>query len=332
MANEKDNSGELLETLQKMTSYIAVAGFEHLSGFADWYRQQVDAIPGVNSRFDKMGNLLALKGADPKLAIFVHMDTVGYMISSFAGEDINLGVIGGPAAKTGTRMVAVAQDGTQYDGFLIAQQGENRNDHRASLDIGLPDPEQALEIGDIVGYKPNFAVNRHEDVIRIVSSSLDNKIGCLVGLEVLKQADNIALAATVREEGGGPSAAVAAAALQPDLAIVVDITYDENLLEPYHIRMGDGVVVTLKDAMLPDIPAARRMIALARELNIPVQPEVVDGGSSDGAQIYKVGAGVPWFFVGIPIRYSHHPTEIAALEDIEAAISLIIEFARRFIN
>jgi endoglucanase len=40
-------------------------------------------------------------------------------------------------------------------------------------------------------------------------------------------------------------------------------------------------------------------------------------------------AGIPAGLVSIPTRYLHTPTEVVALEDVEATIRLIAAFARR---
>ena len=50
---------------------------------------------------------------------------------------------------------------------------------------------------------------------------------------------------------------------------------------------------------------------------------------TDADDIHSARAGVPTGVISIPLRYMHSPTELAALEDLEAVIALVVAFARR---
>ena len=42
--------------------------------------------------------------------------------------------------------------------------------------------------------------------------------------------------------------------------------------------------------------------------------------------MHLTGIGVPFALVSIPLRYMHHPDEVASLQDIEDCINLLAEF------
>ena len=51
--------------------------------------------------------------------------------------------------------------------------------------------------------------------------------------------------------------------------------------------------------------------------------------STDADEIHLSRAGVPTGLISVPTRYIHSPGEIATLDDVEAAIRLVVAFARR---
>jgi len=89
----------------------------------------------------------------------------------------------------------------------------------------------------------------------------------------------IVLGATAAEEMGGFGAAVLARHVQPDLAIVLDATYEAPA---QGVRLGGGPVLTLSDASVLLAPARRDRVAAAlAAAGVPLQTEVYNYSGTD---------------------------------------------------
>ena len=70
-----------------------------------------------------------------------------------------------------------------------------------------------------------------------------------------------------------------------------------------------------------------RVIALAKESNIPVQYGVT-GGGNDGAVFTRYGSvDIP---LGWPLRYSHSPAEVIDTKDLDALGQIVEVLARKW--
>jgi endoglucanase len=65
-------------------------------------------------------------------------------------------------------------------------------------------------------------------------------------------------------------------------------------------------------------------VKLAEEKQIPYQMEVLTRGGTDSGAIHLSRAGTPSGVVSIPTRYVHSPSEMVDLDDIEAAVQLVV--------
>ena len=121
--------------------------------------------------------------------------------------------------------------------------------------------------------------------------------------------------------------------LQPDLAVVVDVT---------HATDAPGVDAgELGDHGLGSGPAVTRGAIVSRPLNdllsaaaeaegIETTVEVSGGAThTDADSIHLSRRGVPTAVVSIPLRYMHSPVELVELEDVENVIRLITAMALR---
>jgi endoglucanase len=133
----------------------------------------------------------------------------------------------------------------------------------------------------------------------------------------------------VQEEIGYQGASTAAFALQPDLALAVDVTLGrdantrDNAFRTY--PLGSGPALGLGPNIHPGLYAAVR--AAAERAEIPFTVEVMWGHSGTDAYAMQVArAGIPTAVVSIPLRNMHTPVEIVALSDITRTGRLLAEF------
>jgi endoglucanase len=177
---------------------------------------------------------------------------------------------------------------------------------------------------------------------RLVSRSIDNRIGAFVVLEAVRMlagggrpAAAVCAVATTREEiaatgGGARSSAVA---LEPDVAIVVDVTHATDYPGVDKRRHGDyrlaGGPVLSRGASVSDIVFELLATTAATE-GIPYSIEAASRDThTDAEAIFNAHRGVATALVSVPNRYMHSPNEMVALEDLDRAARLLAAFTRR---
>jgi endoglucanase len=209
------------------------------------------------------------------------------------------------------------------------------------LDIGATSKEEAaalVRVGDagVLGSSIQELPNS-----RIVSRSLDNRIGAFVVLEALKRlaADRpeacVTAVATSQEEiaysGGG--ARTAATGLEADVAIVVDVTHATDhpgVEKKQHgdVKLGGGPVLSRGSAVSPIVAELLADTAEAEGIPYSLQaaPRVT---GTDADAIFTAHRGVATGLVSVPNRYMHSPNEMVVLDDLERAADLLAAFVKR---
>ena len=189
-----------------------------------------------------------------------------------------------------------------------------------------------MQIGDFAV----FDAPRFEQNGVLCGPYLDNRIGCvtlLLAMERLAQQEienDLYFAFTAQEEVGLRGAGAAAFAVEPDIAVAVDVTDTGDLPErktPMAVDMGRGPAVKVMDRSVictPEVCAALERAAAA--CGIDVQREILQFGGTDTAALQKTRAGVQAGAVSIPTRYIHSPSEMCAVSDVEAAARLLEKF------
>jgi putative aminopeptidase FrvX len=210
------------------------------------------------------------------------------------------------------------------------------------IDIGAASKAEALErvrVGDAAVL--DAGVQEFPNG-RIVSRSIDNRIGAYVVAEALRllaaerpKHAGVFAVATTREEiawtGGG--ARTSAVGIDPQVALVVDVTHAtdwpgaEKKRAGEH-KLGGGPVLARGSAVSPVV--FEMLVACADQEKIPysIQAAPHDTGT-DADAIYNALRGIPTGLVSVPNRYMHSPNEMVAREDLERAARLLAAFARR---
>lgn len=210
------------------------------------------------------------------------------------------------------------------------------------IDIGIRGRDKVLERGVRVGDSGVIDARLVElgDGL-IASRSIDNRIGAFVVLEALrllskkKPKATVIATATVQEEIGfytGGGAAAGAFNLDPQIAIVVDVTFASDApgidkKETGDHKMGGGPVLTRGSAASGLV--FERLAETAEKEKIPytiiAAPRFT---STDADSISFARAGIATGLVNVPNRYMHSPNEMVHLDDLENAASLIAAFCR----
>lgn len=148
-----------------------------------------------------------------------------------------------------------------------------------------------------------------------------------------RPAATLHLVGSVQEEFNLRGAMLAAAALQPDIAIALDVMVagdTPDLKDRSDLRLGGGPALgtysfhgrgTL-NGTIPHPALARLARDTAAREGIPLQRSAALGCLTDSAYVQLVGTGVPSLDLGFAARYTHSPVETCQLSDLEQLVQL----------
>jgi putative aminopeptidase FrvX len=336
--------------LKKLLDAPGPSGFETLAarvwrGYAESFADKVTA--------DVAGNSLAEvnPNGSPTILLDGHIDEIG-VIAQYIDDDgfIYIAPIGGWDAQVlvgqRIRFLTVAGDVIGVVGrrpiHLIKTEDREKGVKFSDLwvDIGArnrAEAESRVAVGD-----PGVIDSRAHDFPgnRIVSRSIDDRIGAFAVLEALRRyaekpgGARVVAAATTQEEiawtGGG--ALVAANAVRPRMAVVVDVTTatdhpDVEKKEVGDHKLGSGPVLSRGALLSPVVYELLR--GAARAKNIPFTVHAVGRDTSTNADaIHIAQEGVATALVSIPNRYMHSPNEMVSLDDVDHTAELVAEVCR----
>jgi putative aminopeptidase FrvX len=303
---------------------------------------------------DRMGNSIARvngSGDHPLLAVVGHVDEIALLVSHVTDKGF-LHVVGSggwdPQVLVAQRVEVLTRTGPVRGVIgrkpIHVLEGEERKKavevKGLHVDIGARDGDEARSLvreGDpiVITAEP---VELRDD--RIVSRSLDNRLGIYVALEVARRvseagggAGPVAGVAAVQEEIGAHGARAMAFGLEPDLAVVVDVTHatdapgvDAGELGEH--GLGSGPVIT-RGAVVSR-PLNDLIDAAAESVGIECTTEAAGSSTrTDADSIHLSRTGVASAVVSIPLRYMHSPVELVELADVEATIAVIAAMALR---
>ena len=290
---------------------------------------------------DALGNLIAVKPGTrgPKVMLAAHMDECGLMISSIDRSGLlRFRKVGGLDDRVLVSKYVVIGP-KKVPGVIGAkaihlQRPEERTQviplSGLYIDIGAKskeDAERLIKLGDYAVFGTEFA---HLSDTVVKGKAFDDRAGCAVLSEVLKEQYSMPIygAFTVQEEIGLRGAGVAAYAIEPDLAIVLEGTTCSDLpgsLEHgFCTGMGEGPAITAMDAsVITDKRMVNELLRLAKEHNIPVQFKRSITGGSDAGRINQTKTGIPVVVISVPCRYIHSPVSMLSLVDFDNTIKLV---------
>ena len=285
------------------------------------------------------------------VAVVGHIDEIGLHVSHIEDDGhLRFGQVGGWDATVliGQRVSLRTRDG-DVPGVIgrkpihLLKDDDRRKvpeTKELHIDIGAKDGEEArklVRIGDVAVIDAEPVEFRHG---RIVSRSLDNRVGCYVAAEAARlvaeaggaPGDVLALA-VAQEETTFAGARTSAFAHDPDVAVVVDLTHatDQPGVELGPLTkhpLDSGPVVARGTTLHPLV--FEGLYDAAEAEGIPFTLESLGKGTgTDADAIHLARAGIPTGLVSVPCRYMHSPVEMVSAGDIDAAARLIAAFARR---
>jgi putative aminopeptidase FrvX len=336
--------------LKRLLDTPAPSGFEGPA--AKVWRDEASKF-AANVTTDVAGNSMAEinPGGSPTIMLDGHIDEIGLIVQFIDDEGyVYPSPIGGwdPQVLVGQRIRFLGRGGDVLGvvGKKPIHLMKTADREQASkmtdlwVDIGAANKAEAearLSVGD-----PGVIDSKTIDFPngRIVSRSIDDRIGAFVVLEALRRyaekpgAARVVAAATTQEEiawhGGG--ALVCTNCINPQMAIVIDVTFatDHPNIEKKEIgdhRIGGGPVLSRGAIISPAVFSLLRTVAERQNIAYSVHAAGRDTSTNADA-IHIAREGVATGLVSIPNRYMHSPNELVSLEDVDRTAALLAEVCR----
>jgi len=329
---------DIKETLRLLTDAAGVSGEEFpasavAAGLLGKYAENV--------RIDAFGNVTGFICSDnptaKTLMLDAHIDRVG-LIVTYIDENgfIGVGKCGSPDLRT-----LLAQSVTIHGKKDVFGVISTLPPH-ISKDKGVPEigdifvdagftkeeAENVISLGDKITVNSSFRELCGE---QISASAIDDRSGVCAVLEALdmlgKPACNIAISFSACEEVGERGAKMTAFSIQPDEAIVVDVSFGNTPdgSAKNTAVLGSGVMIGFSAAL--DREMSEKLCKIAENSQIPFTREIMPESTGTNADTIGVsGKGVKCCTLSFPIRYMHTPVETVDLSDIRATAQLICEY------
>ncbi|MBE6731528.1 MAG: M42 family metallopeptidase [Ruminococcaceae bacterium] len=323
------------ELLKKLCTAIGVSGSEEK--VRDIILAEVEKIENTEVKISNLGDIIVLKKGEltpkKKLMISAHMDEVGLMVNDILEDgSLKFILIGGVNAEVLlSKRVYVNENTLGVIGgkpvhLMSADEKEKVVPIKElSIDIGAlnkEDAEKYVSVGDVINFEPVFEA----DGSKITAKSLDDRIGCYLLLETMKEnlPFDTYFVFTTREEVGAIGAAAVSPLIDPDFCISVEGTVAGDVLGKEGAEacttLGKGIAVSLKDrGTLYDPKLIKLAFKLCKENGIKIQPRALSAGSTDAMYMHKTKNGARAMGLSVPTRYIHSPISMCFTEDIEAA-------------
>lgn len=301
---------------------------------------------------DHLGSLIAKKVGQedgPKVMVAGHLDEIGLMITRIDENGfLYFQTIGGWWSQV---MLAQRVTVTTSKGNLIGVIGSKpphimpaearKKPYEIKdmfIDIGATSKEEAESFGVRPGDSvvPYFEFHQMKNEKLLLAKAWDNRIGCAIAIEVVKQLKDVDHpnvvygVGTVQEEVGLRGAKTSANTIQPDIAFAVDtgIAGDTPGISPKDAdsKIGEGPQIIIYDASMISHKGVRDfVIDTADKHEIPYQYASIAAGGTDSGAIHLTANGVPALSIGIATRYIHSHAGILHQDDFDNAVKLIVE-------
>jgi putative aminopeptidase FrvX len=206
------------------------------------------------------------------------------------------------------------------------------------LDCGCTSKDEVeklgVHVGCVITYEDEFIVLNDR---YYVGRALDNRVGGFMIAEVarilkenkIKLPFGLYIVNAVQEEIGLRGAEMMAAYIEPDVAIITDVTHDTqtpmiNKITQGDLACGKGPVVSYAPAVQNNLN--KLLIEAAENAKIPFQRQASSRSTGTDTDSFAYSNnGVPSALISLPLRYMHTTVEMVHKEDVDNVIRLIYE-------
>lgn len=333
---------DLKELTKRLCGLAGPSGFE--SAVRRWLADYVEPFAD-EVRTDPMGNMLAVKRCGRPgaklLLLDAHMDEIGLIVTGAEEGFLKFAPLGGVDQRMlPAREVRILSQPPLF-GVIdvmpphLLKDGETDKStdmDKLCIDAGLSqqEAERLVPPGTPVVYAAGC-----EELGggQLCGKAMDDRACAAIIVKAFEELCakqlpvDVCCAVTTQEEVGYRGAYVSAWAMEPDYAIVVDVTHGKTPDGPeVRTEIGRGAAIGIGPNMT--VSMTGEMFRLAEDRGIPHQAEVIPGGNC-GTNAYAVQVsrtGVATALVSLPLKYMHTPVETAWYEDMESIVRLVVAY------
>ncbi|WP_293723779.1 M20/M25/M40 family metallo-hydrolase [uncultured Cetobacterium sp.] len=324
------------EFIKKITEAHGPAGFE------DEVRDIIkEELKNVCTQFDydNLGSIICelSKNKNLKVAIMAHMDEVGFLVERITKEgNIKVYNLGGidPILVQNNILEIKTYFGKKIKGILSSETSSKETKiEDLYIDIGCRSLEEVKEMGVEIGNSISFTTEtKYLDENNLVSKSWDDRVGCILAVELLKDLKKEKLEyelyfiGTVQEEIGTRGGKTAINKLQPDIIINLDVaTAKKNSDNTRTYGKGPCLVVADKLALGNKV-LLREVVEISKRIEAKYQLDFLKGGGTDNGPGSNSGNGIPGISIILPVKNCHTPYTVINEEDYKECYKILKEF------
>lgn len=305
--------------------------------FAEQFRPFVDEVT-----VDSMFNVIAhKKGTGPKVALFAHMDEIGLMVVAIEEDgSLRLGNVGGvdprilPACRVwvhGKEKLFGTIGALPPHLMNAADQKKNYNREDLYVDVGLPVEKvrELVRVGDIVTFNvPSTLLLNGQ----FAAKTMDDRACVTMLVETAERLRKLQCDADVyfvgstQEEVGSRGAKTAAYALDPDLAIAIDVDHATIPGSRPNTTVDlDSLCASIGPFLQPKL--LKRLIDCAAAHHVKLQTTVAERNTyTDGDAVALAREGVPMVLLSLPLKYMHTTVETLDIQALKEGSRLLSHF------
>lgn len=336
-----------LDFLEQLLTTPSPTGFESAGqkvwkDYVEQFSDEVDtdaygsAVAKIDTSFDVVTIMLEAH-CDEIGMIVQHITDSGYVyINKLGGSDSTIarakrvhihnkkGIVSGVVGNKAIHLQDKKNGGGEQPGWKDIY-----------VDIGAKSREEALkmiQIGDPITYADDFEFLSDD---MLTGRALDNRIGGYIIARVMQRLAeqredlnvNVMALNSVQEEVGGYGARMMSYRLDPDMALVTDVTHATDTpgidnKEHGLVKLREGPVVQHGGANHPKFVEFIEEVSARQEIDVQHEATSVRTGT-DTDSIFYQKTGIPSALVSLPLRYMHSPVETASMDDVETLIELM---------
>ncbi len=330
---------DIKKILMESTSTLGVSGQEGAVAeyFAEAWKPLVDEVE-VSPMYSVIAHR---KGTGPKVMICAHLDEIALMVQKIEDDgSVRFGGVGGvdPRILPGSRVWVHGREklfgtiGALPPHLMSAEdRANNYKMDKLHIDLGMKADKvrELVRIGDLVTFNTPFTELGKD---QISAKSQDDRACVAIMMRAAERMQRMACDADVyfvcssQEEVGGKGAQTAAFAIEPDLAVVLDVTFATTPgCTPDNSCPIDAPALMQGPYIQPKL--YKRLTDCAKAHHIKFYEEV--SGRSTGTDTDEINVsrgGVSSVLISLPEKYMHTSVEVVSLDTIEESARLLAHF------
>lgn len=332
---------DISEILKKLSESFGVSSWEH-NTYSIVEETLKELNPDIEISKRGTGSLVAKYGnGDKKIAFFAHIDEIGIAISKIVDKEFaRVEMVGGvdPRTLIAKRVLFKTENGYKLGvvGMLAPhlqdkdKRGQSPSFDELFVDFSISGGTADLHVGDIgvIESKAKDLKNKN-----ISGKAIDNRAGVVSIIKALDYLDKFKFNGTLYlsfnkgEEVGLVGAKGMAYDIHPDSAIIVDVTFAEDLPGNMEtMKIGKGPAIGVGAAINKEV--YKKLNDIAKKENISHQTEVLPMGTGTETDVVQlVKTGIKTGLISIPIYNMHSPVEVVNEKDIDLTAKLLALYA-----